>query len=303
MKTLSAAAQDKIAAFLTSPQVRPLEAVLYRYHFAGGSSTDVLTALTPFQNADGGFGHGMEPDVRLADSSAIATSVAFQRLHEIGAGGNHPLVANGCRYLRETYIPATANWEIIPSNVDDAPHAPWWVYGEELSHSPVNPRAEILGYLYDYPGHFPAEMRQQATDSIVGYLLDDANELEMHDLYCAIRLSETESLPADIKTPLIERLKRAAEKSVTRDPAGWRGYGLQPLGVVSKPESPFAPLFPDEIELNLDFMIDQLDEAGYWRPNWNWGHSPDAWAQAEREWRGVLTLNNLLTLRNFGRLE
>ena len=303
MKKLSTTAQEKITSFLSSAQVRPLEQALYRYHFENGTQADVMAALAQFQNPDGGFGHGMEPDVRLPDSSVIATSVAFQHLREVNAPADHPIVANGCRYLRESYNATTANWEIIPSNVDDAPHAPWWVYGEELSHSPVNPRAEVLGYLYDYPEHFPAEMRQQATDAVVGYLLDEANALEMHDLYCAIRLYETETLPEAIKAPLLERLKRVADKLVARDPAAWLEYGLQPLGIVSKPESPFAPAFRSEIELNLDFLIDQLNDTGYWNPNWSWGHSPDAWAQAERDWRGVITLNNLLTLRNFGRLE
>ena len=33
-----------------------------------------------FQNDDGGFGHGLEPDLRLAGSSVIVTTVALQHL-------------------------------------------------------------------------------------------------------------------------------------------------------------------------------------------------------------------------------
>ena len=85
MKKLSTASQRKIAAYLTSDEVRPLEQQLYRYHFDGGTAAEVITELARFQNADGGFGHGLEPDLRLAGSSVIATTVALQRCREIHA--------------------------------------------------------------------------------------------------------------------------------------------------------------------------------------------------------------------------
>lgn len=304
MKKMSSEAQDKIATFLTGQQVRPLERQLYLYHFGGGSVANVLVELARFQNADGGFGHGLEPDLRLAGSSVIATTIAFQHLREIHAPIDHPVLVNGCRYLCDTYDVDGVNWPIIPPDVDESPHAPWWVYGGDLSRSLSNPRAEILGYLYEYPDHFPAAMRQSATDSIIDFLLAHPDTMEMHDFLCAVRLYETALLPDKLKTELFEKLKCVAEKVVARDPASWTEYGLPPLSIINMPDSAFAPLFRRELEANLDYLIDQCVEAGYWNPNWSWGGMwPDAWAQAEREWRGVLTLKNLCILRAFGRLE
>lgn len=301
MKMLSAEDQQQIRAFMQSEAVRPLERALYAYHFSGGTAAEVLAALSNFQNADGGFGHGLEADIRLPASSVIATSLAFQKLRAMGAEADHPLVVNGCRYLRDQYKPATANWDIIPPNVDDAPHAPWWVYGGGLSESKYNPHAEILGYLYDYSEHFPADMREQVTNSILAHLESSGID-DMHDLFCVIRLYETKTLPETIKARLLALLKIAAEKLVSRDPASWAGYGLAPLGVVSSPDSPFAPLFKDELDANLDFVIDQRNAAGYWEPNWTWGDDSVAWEEAKKEWSGVITLNNLVTLKTFGRL-
>ena len=295
--------QTRIAAYLKG-QARPLEQRLYAYHFEGGSLADVLAELARFQDPDGGFGHALEPDVRLPGSSVIATTIAFQRLREIHVPADHPVVANGCRYLRDTYDAAAVNWPIIPPNVEDAPHAPWWEYGSDLSHRPINPRAEILGYLHEYADHFPAAMRQQVTDAVVDHLVAYPDKMEMHDLLCAVRLYDTASLPETTKTRLFDKLKCAAEQAVARDPAQWAEYGLQPLGIISGPNSPFATLFRRELDANLDFMIDHLTDAGCWTPNWSWyGQWPDVWPQAEQDWRGVLTLNNLCTLRAFGRLE
>ena len=41
---------------------RPLDIVRWQYHFENGSKEEVLTALAAYQNADGGFGHALEPD-------------------------------------------------------------------------------------------------------------------------------------------------------------------------------------------------------------------------------------------------
>jgi len=301
MNKLTSSVHTKAADYLKRAG-RPLEQALFSFHFEGGSADAVLGELAKFQNPDGGFGHGLECDIRLPDSSTIATSIAFQRLREIHAPADHPLVVNGCRYLRDAYDPARLNWEIIPPNIDDAPHAPWWVYGGDLSHSLSNPRAEIVGYLYDFAVHFPESMRESLTDAVVNHLLAQSDEIEMHDLLCYIRFYETESLPPSVKARLSDKLTALVDHTVARDPAAWREYGLPPLSVVSSPESPFVPLFRDQLPANLDFLIEQQGSDGSWSPNWSWGGLyPEAWDQAAQDWRSLLTLNNLRILKAFGR--
>jgi hypothetical protein len=302
MKRLTKAAYDKAVAYIQQ-EGRPLERARFAYHFGGGSTADVLAAVRAFQNADGGFGHGLEPDIRLADSSVISTTIAFQRFRELGVPADDAVVAKACRYLVETYYAGRVNWPIIPPNIDDAPHAPWWTVGSDLEKSMANPRAEIAGYLNQYPEHFPAAMREQVTESVTGYLLDQPDTLEMHDLLCYIRLWETENLPPDARSKLLDKLKRVVENTVERSPDGWKSYGLQPLAVASSPESPFAASFRDAIEQNLDFIIDAQGEQGAWMPNWSWSQWLDVWAQAKRDWSGYMTLDNLRTLRAFGRID
>ncbi len=302
MKQLSKPAYEKAAAALQA-SARPLDRARYARHFSGGSTADVVAALQAFQNPDGGFGHGLEPDIRLPDSSVIATSIAFQHFRELRLPADHPLVASACRYLVQTYNAAQINWPIIPANIDDAPHAPWWVLTGDLFASRSNPRAEIAGYLNDYPEHFPAEMQQTVTASVIDHLLQQPDTLEMHDLLCYIRLWETESLPPDTRATLFAKLKRIVDGTVERDPNGWRAYGLPPLSIIHRPDSPFAENFRAEIEHNLDFIIDMQGDDGLWSPNWSWGEQwPDAWAQARRDWSGHLTVDNLKLLAAFGRI-
>ena len=128
--------------------------------------------------------------------------------------------------------------------------------------------------------------------------------MEMHDLLCFIRLAETPAFPEDARARILPKLIRVVDRVVAREPDQWEGYGLKPLLVVTSPDSPFAEMLAEEIHLNLDYEIEKQREDGSWAPNWSWGDTyPEAWPEAEREWRGVLTVNTLKALRNFGRLE
>lgn len=303
MKQLTKQAYNQAVAYLKR-EARPLEQTLFAYHFEGGSAADVLEALAAFQNADGGFGHGLEPDIRLADSSVITTTIAFQTLREIGAAGDHPLVVNACHYLNSTYQPNQVRWPIVPANIDDAPHAPWWEADGDLAHSAANPRAEIAGYLWDYPEYFAEGIRAVVTNEVERYLQEQPDNMPMHDLLCYVRFWETPTLPPEMRARVLEKLRAIAVNVVARDPAAWREYGLPPLAICFAPDSPFAQDFGPEIEHNLDFLIESQGEQGAWMPNWSWfGLWPEVWTTAQREWSGRITLRNLLLLRRFGRIK
>ncbi|MBN2983028.1 hypothetical protein [Cohnella algarum] len=61
-------------------RARPLERAVYEHEFESGSESEVLKELAEFQNPDGGFGCGLEPDLRCKESSALATTRALDIL-------------------------------------------------------------------------------------------------------------------------------------------------------------------------------------------------------------------------------
>lgn len=294
--------QERAQTFFET-QVRPLERALYQYHFQEGTREAVFAALAAFQNDDGGFGHALEPDLHLKDSSVIATTVALQTLRDLRADEDHPLVRTAMHYLLNVYDSVRKVWPIAPENTQDAPCAPWWDDPVGFDwHS--NPRPEVVGYFFDYPSFTSHELRAEWLDSVMSYLELLSDEIEMHELYCYLRLIETQTLPELVRVRLLRKLEPVVKKGVSTDPATWRQYGLQPLSVVHTPESSFAALFPEAIAQNLDFMIENQAEDGAWWPAWSWGDRfPEAWAAARVQWAGHITLANLKTLRSFGRLE
>lgn len=91
MKRLSRDAKARAKA-LIERHARPLEQRIYVYEFVQGPKDAIFEALKAFQNPDGGFGNALEPDLRLPDSSVLATTVGMQVLREFEAPADHPLV-------------------------------------------------------------------------------------------------------------------------------------------------------------------------------------------------------------------
>ncbi|MBN1249968.1 MAG: hypothetical protein JXC32_20055, partial [Anaerolineae bacterium] len=246
METMSTEAFARAGDFVRG-HARPLEQAIFAHEFEDGPVAAIWEALAVFQNADGGFGHGLESDLWLPDSSVLATTVGLQVLRAYGATSGHPLVKGAMAYLVATYDADRGVWPIIPPNVDDAAHAPWWAYSEDIADAwqgfLANPRAEIGGYLHQYRDLVPDSLREEVTDALLQHLRGDGSVVEMHDLLCYVRFAETPGLPEELKEDLTGHLAPILSRAVVTDPEKWGQYGLQPLDVVDRPASPFAGLF------------------------------------------------------------
>ena len=84
MKLLTSDSFKKARTFVME-QGRELERRLLSYYFDDGTPAAVLDELANYQNQDGGFGNGLEPDLQLPDSSVITTTIALRILREVKA--------------------------------------------------------------------------------------------------------------------------------------------------------------------------------------------------------------------------
>jgi hypothetical protein len=285
---------------------RTLEAARFQFHFERGLKEPVLSNLGEYQNQDGGFGHALEPDLRAPESSILCTSVAFQYFREIGVGGSNSMVGEAVDYLLETLDRGKLHWRIIPAEVQESPHAPWWDQagstGEFDSFS-LNPTAEILGCLYEFGQDIPEDILGSVSERVANYLVE-AEEVKMHEFLCCLRLLGTESIPESLRETVHDRLRAFIPQLVEKDPAKWEGYNLKPLQVVESPASPFIRGLESAIEDNLAYVIGSQNADGSWAPNWTWGGTyADEWERARVEWSGVITMQKLLTLKRFDRIE
>jgi hypothetical protein len=291
-------------------KARPLEAAIFRYRFGEGDADAVYAELAKFQNPDGGFGNALEPDLRSQASSPLATTTALQRLRMLHAPAQHPLVDAAIRYLVAAYDTAYQSWPLAPQQTEDAPHAPWWNQegqGDRFGNFAVNPRAEVLGYLHEFADETNAQavtLRDTLTPLVFDHLLGHTAQLSGDAFLCCQRLVDSPGLPSNMAVDLQRWLLPLAETTVATDPSTWSGYVLLPLQVAPNRTAPMGIPLSHVLPDNLDFVIDSQAEDGSWAPTWSWfGAFPDHWPQAERDWRGVLTLERLEWLQAYDRIE
>lgn len=310
MKRLSRNAFDRARLFLRT-ESRPLERVLFEVHFEAASAERVATELAAFQNRDGGFGRALEPDLRTPSSSALATSIALRILKDLRCPAGHSMVRRSVQYLLNTFDDIARVWRVAPHDTNDHPRAPWWrdengSLARTFDGYVINPRAEIVGQLHHYAVLVPDEWLFDVTEDTLTALetVEPLGAGGGDDLVCAIRLAETEAVPDYFCERLVNRIRAVAPAVVCRNPEAWNSYTITPLKLAQSPQSLVADLLWEDLQRNLDVVIEQQTRAGCWEPVWSWGDFyPEAWEQARQEWRGYLTLDNLLVLRAFGRIE
>jgi len=263
-----------------------------------GSSDNLLRELALYRNDDGGFGHSLEPDVRLASSSVLATTVALQMLSLCDAPYSNDLVSGALRYLGNSFDPESKLWAIVPSNVQDAPHAPWWEPRPIREHS-LNPQAEIVGYLHRFSGLDSTKKRDALRLGVFRELMS-RDSIEMHEALAVDRMFHELDATTAGRDEALRHLDSLVVPQIELDPSQWGGYGLKPLGFIRYPSHRLHVNMKSAIDDNFRYFSDTQNRDGSWDASWTWlGTYPEAWPAVERDIRSLATREVLELFHRF----
>lgn len=286
---------------------RDLEKAMFKDRFVSSSDDDVLRSLRKYQNRDGGFGNALESDFRLPLSSPMSTSKAFNIIMDHDSSSVAlPMIIGGIKYLESTYDKDRVGWFSVPKEVNDYPHAFWWAYDENtkmtmIDNSWGNPSADIIGIIYRYREHTTILDINSLIVHAIEYFKAKKEYNSQHEVYCFINLQR--SLPENLANSLDGALTRAVGEQVCYDIGKWDTYESRPLDYVKSPESRHYGIPNDKIDINLDYIIKELESNGYISPNWDTSGYEEGLRPAITEWNGTLTLRALMLLDNFKRIE
>jgi hypothetical protein len=278
------------AAGFIAREARLLERRLYATLFEGAPASGVVDALRGYQNEDGGFGHGLEPDKRCPASQPLDVQVALDTLVAAGTS-DAAMLQRVCGYLAAAG-PGGGVPCVFPS-IAAYPRAAHW--GDGDFPPGLNPTAAIVGLLHALGVEHPW------LDTATGFCwreLDRELPRDAHAL--AVTFGFLEHVPdRERAEALIPRLAASLpDADWFHADADAEGYGLTPLHFAASPDSRWRQLFDDgQIDAHLDRLErDQQDDGG-WPVTW------DPPSDASRlEWRGIVTLGALRTLTAYGRL-
>jgi hypothetical protein len=280
---------DSAETFLWK-NARLLERRQFSFLFSGGRREDVLAALSAYQNEDGGFGNALEPDKRTPTSQPVDQEVALRVLDDVGFEAG--IVERVCDFLM-TITTGEGGVPFVLPSVRDAPRADWWNTQDDPPAS-INPTASIAGLLYK--GQFQHAWLEQAT----AFSWRKVEELQHgmdYELICAVTFLE--------HVPDRERAEKAfpaigeqIKGRTTLDPQAPE-LMFTPLTWTPAPTSLCRRLFADHvIDSHLEALAARQQADGGWPIYW-----PPVSPACELEYRGVVTVGALKTLKAYGRLE
>ncbi len=305
MEYLSNRAFNRSVDFIKE-NARPLEKSYLDYLFFDKNRNNVLNELEKFQNSDGGFGNAIEPDFRMTFSSPMSTSIGVRHLKEFDETTRaQKMIKAAIGYFEFNFNEERNGWYALDRRVNDYPHAPWWHFDEKKGQTIIdenwgNPSAEIIEYVYeysDYAGEFNVE---GLVDYSLKKIINKKEFSSENEVYCYIKLFEV--LPANSRDKLEEKLSEAIKQVIVYDSSRWLEYVPKPLDFVDSPVKQRFSVSESKINENLDFIIDLLEKENVIEPPWGRSYYTNDMFPAYTEWKGILTLNALKRLNNYGRL-
>lgn len=275
---------------------RLVELRLFAARFEGAAASGVTAALGAYHNEDGGFGYALEADTRCPASLPIYVETALSMMATAGTC-DRAMVSRACDFLSRTAAELGTSAAVpaalpVIEAYPRAAHWTAWTYEPAL-----NPTAGLVGLLYQLGAEHPwrdaaAKYCWEQLDAGAG--LSDAHTLWEVLVFLA-------HVPDQDRAQYHARRLAAGLAEVPMLHLGPEspGYGVSPLQLAPSPGSRWRSLFSDEqIEGHLRALAGAQDDDGGWPLNWE----PPAGA-ARAEWRGVVTLEALLTLTAYGRLQ
>jgi hypothetical protein len=303
---------EKAKVFIKS-KARELERSRFEFVFENGSKENVIRQLKTYQNEDGGFGHGIEPDFWLPHSSPMATWAAGQILLEIDAAADDPMVEGMIDYLAKTNKMKTGMWDSVLPMTNEYPHAPWWHWTDGVQENWMfNPGVELAAFIVQWSsvGSDAMEIGWKSIEKAVHYLMLK-NEMDRHEInnyQQLIKIIRPFEATFELRTQyslncVSEKIMNLAEKCIDKDVSTWaQGYKALPLDFIDDPSHPLCARLGHLVEINLDFYIEQMTNEGLWNISWSWGSYPENFEVAREYWKGILAVNRYKQLKAFGYL-
>jgi hypothetical protein len=284
------AARSFMAAHARQLDKRRLELLL-----DGGDPAPVLAAVDAYRNPDGGYGWGLEPDLRAPESQPGGALHAFEAFADAGPATS-PHAVELCEWLAGVTLPDGGLPFALPI-ADPAGNAPFWVNADPTVSS-LQITAYVAGMAHRAASHDPAVAGHPWLERATDYCIAAAAALDEApfaiELAATVRLLDLAYDARPETAALIERLGRFIPADGRVPVAqGAEGETMRALDFAPRPDGPARRLFSqDVIDAELRILASEQHDDGGWRVDFQ-NYSP----AAELEWRGYMTVVAIGRLR------
>jgi hypothetical protein len=261
----------------------------------GDPPEGALAALSAYRNADGGYGWGLEPDLRSTTSQPGPALHAFEVFADI-LPATSPTAVELCDWLASVTLPDGGLPFALPLD-DPAGTAPFWAEAD-----PTVSSLQITAVVAENAHRVAAGdgavashgWLERATDFCIG-VIDALDETPAAmEMAFTVRMLDAahDAMPRaeEALAKLAEHIPPTGLLPVT---GGIEGETMKPLDFAPFPGGPARELFsPEVISGDLDRLAEGQQDDGGWTVDYA-SYSP----AAALEWRGHATVRALTILK------
>jgi hypothetical protein len=268
---------------------------------SGGTTTDaVLAAVDGYRNPDGGYGWGLEPDLRAPESQPGGALHAFEVFEEIGPDTT-PHAVQLCDWLASASLPDGGLPFALPV-ADPAGCAPFWAQADP-DVATLQSTAFAAGVALRVARHDRAVRDHPWLAAATQYCFRAIRELTEAPhaiaLSFAVRFVDAaHDLHAEAAGLLDHLAAFLPPDGLVAVAGGSDGETLRALDFAPLPDRPARALFKDDVvDAELRRLAGEQQDDGGWRVDFA-SFSP----AAALEWRGYATVSAVSILKRNGRL-
>jgi hypothetical protein len=231
--------------------------------------------------------------------------MAIEVIEELELDSNNNLIRSVINYLinnapKDDYF----FYSTIPSN-NEYPHAPWWNYIEDRHIWGYMPTSMLAGFIHKYAiNAMEREFAEEIINRAINDFLNNPTK-EMHELRCYLDMANfidknnTFSKWEEFVEVLINTISSVIEK----DESKWfTEYSIRPLHFFDNPNSIGYKEHKDIALKEVDMIMDQRNNEGYWDITWQWDTYPEAFIHAKLKWQSLLAVGYLKILKNYKKI-
>jgi hypothetical protein len=284
------------AADFLAGSARVLDRRRFDLIFGDGAVAPVLAAVDGYRNPDGGYGWGLEPDLRSRTSQPGGALHAFEVFADVGPMASDRAVELG-DWLASVALPDGGLPFALPVP-DPAACAPFWA-GADPTTSSLQITAIVARAAHRAAAGIPALAAHpwlgRATDFCLAAIADPGPAHPMELAFAVQFLDAAGSAPGVADALGLLRPQVPAD-GLLRVTGGAEDEFMRPLDFAPSPEGPARTLFASAVvESELERLAAAQQPDGGWRVDFD-SYSP----AATLEWRGYRTVEALSLLRDNG---
>ena len=286
------------ARFMTA-HARRLDRRRFALLTGAGSPDAVIAATEAYRNPDGGYGWGLEPDLRAPESQPGAALHAFEAFAD-AAPLVTPRARELCDWLATVSLPDGGVPFALPL-ADSTACAPFWAEADPTVSS-LQITAAVTAAAWRVAEYDSAVAAHPWLSAATAFCLGAAERVDAgthaYELMFALHVLDAVHDHAPAAPALLSRLIALVPPSGTLPVAGGtEDEFLRPLDIAPLLGRPVRAHFDaGVIAADLDRLAATQGAHGGWEPVW------DCYSPAARmEWSGYLTVRNLGILLAHGR--